>query len=126
MMFEPLKSLVHRLAGPHPVEDLTDCRPLVVVAYMDDLLSLETVFFVNHLDERQLSATEFEGSYIWVRLAYHWLRNVEDIHEDFIFLEVLEVEVVELILEAEQGIVDRFKSHGHVSALCVMVVEVHS
>ena len=125
LLLVPLNGLIEGSAGPHSEEDLTNCRLFVILAYMDNLLSLEAVIFVHHLVERQFGAAELDGSCIWIRLAHLWLWDVEDINKDGITFEVLDVEVIDSVLEAEQGVVNRLKSQGHVSALSVVVIEVH-
>ena len=125
LLLVPFNSLVEGSAGPHSEEDLTNCCLFVILTNMYYLLCLEAVIFVNHLVERQFGAAKFDGACVRIWLAHLRLWNVEDVYEDGITLEVLDVEVIDCVLEAEQSVVDRLESQGHVSALGIMVIEVH-
>jgi len=89
---------------------------------MHDLLCLKAIVFVEHFVKGKLGRAELDSCRGCLVRSAPW--DVIDIDQDHVFLQELDVEVVNGVLEGEEGVIDGLDTHRYVGALCVVIEEI--
>lgn len=105
----PLESLIKWFSHPHSEKQFSHFDLVSSRSLMHNLLGLETEITLNQLDQRQSGLSNLNSALRTLPINRR-RGHSENINQDGVLLQVAQIEIIDMVLEAEQSVVDRLKA----------------